>query len=1251
MRQASGADDRKAVGRRILRYAWRVAAVVFGVVAVALAASPLWLTPILQNQRAVLVAQVAQAVGGPVRIRTIGAVVGWRPGFVMRGLVVGAPSPAIEARALRARLSWRALLEGRVRLARLTLVKPVLTVVATPHGWQVKGLARRPPRRFTWQTLSVVARELAVRGGTVRVDVAARHWAVDDLAARFETTWRGHSAYVAATIPNVCARCTLHMNSGARTLHLHHFNGALGFDGQTLRLQALNSLLPKAARSLRGTLNGRLWTDWHRGVLEFVDGDVHLRAARVPATADTRVLSIPDVAGEFSFKRNRHGFRFYAAQLAARGGGVAWRIGALAASQKGHAIRLSVHSVNLQQVAWLLGHVRKLPGSVRPVLARRPRGVLTHLRLHVRRGHRLHYTMAARFHGLGLAGDGRGLRFAHVAGKILMTTHGGRMTLFHWYGAVHGPRVLPGPFVVRDATATVAWQIAANGYSAQIPQFTVTTADGSVGGTAHVVRLKGTAPTVLLEAEVRGVRITALHRYYPKTIPARTRQWLQRTLRGGVVTAGRIRLEGPLDRFPFIHGGGLFGVDLQVENGRYRFLPTWPAATDITSEVRTHDANLTVRGHGQLGAIQVSHLLVRAYPLGTPHGQVAVHLTSHAGLGALLKVVTPHIPPARRPYLPLTMRGHGPAVLRLHLQIPFSRRQHMEMRGQLKLAQARFDYPYRQQWLRGSHLTGQMAFSQRGPTAGHVSGQWLGGHFTLAVGTTGSTTTAHLAGHMSAAGVQKLAGRLGPYISGPLRWRLTVIRHAGLVVRGQADLRAVALRLPYPAGKSAGIPATAAWQVTARRGTMVIDASLPHHCGGQVIIPSGHRPLRAWLGIGVSHPPPAIAPGLAVAVRTSYFDTTAWQHFLVPIVAQHTTPAMLGRNGSVLPLRTVSLSAGAIGFAGRIFTGVRARIHRRDRVWRAVLTGPDAAGTVRFATRPQRQVQFIFTHLIIPSRRHPAPADRRPLDPRHLPRIVLEAAHVRIGHRNFGHVVLVGGPFAEGWRLDEVLLAVAHTTLSGHGRWTLHGGLQETTLALTLKSRDLGRTLAAWGYPHQVAGGDADVHAGLNWPGDPTAFHLRDLEARLQFIAHHGRFLQVREGAGKLLGIFNVDSITRYLTLDFSSLFGRGFSFDQVAGKVFVEDGVASTPSIRVQGPTANVAITGAANLGQQTFDLTVNVNPHLQNNLTLASGLLGGPIAGAAVLLMQKIFAREIDDGTRMTYLIRGPWNKPIIKKRVDLH
>lgn len=1244
------ADDRAVVWRMAGRYGWRAVVAVLGMVALALFTSPLWLTPILQNMHPALVARMVRVIGAPLRVQTIRATAGWRPGFVMRGLVVGTATPAVTVRAVRVRLSWRALLRGRVRLARLTLVKPILTAALTPQGWRIEGLAAHRRRPLTWRMLSAVARALAVRDGTVTVNAAGGHWIIHDLAVHLATSWQGRRVRVAAAIPGVCTRCAVRMETGGKVLPPHDFGGTLALDAQALRLSALSRLLPPSVRALRATINGHLWTSWRHGALTFAGGDIDVRDGYLPATARTRALSIPFLAGEFSFKRNRRGFRFYAARCAARIGGVAWRTGAVAASRDGHDLQLSVQSLNVQQAAWLLDRVRHLPPSLPPVLAWHPRGILSPLRLRVRRHYGLHYAVSARFHDLGLMASGAGPRFAHAAGRIRMTAHSGRITLFHWHGAVRGPRVLPGPFVVRRATATVAWQVAANGYSVQVPQFALTTTDGSVAGAARVVRLQGAAPSILLAAEVRNVRIAALHRYYPQTLAARTRRWLQRTLRGGVVTDGRILLKGSLDRFPFIHGGGLFGVDLQVAHGRYRFLPTWPAAGQISAEVRVHNTNLTVRGHGRLGAVSVSHILVRASPLGTPAGQVAVHLTSHADLGALLKLVLPHVPPARRALLPPTMYGQGPATLRMSLQIPFSRRQPLHLQGQLALAKVHVNYPYRHRWLRWSRVQGQMAFDTRGPTAGNLSGRLLGGRFSLVVATHGPITTARAAGRMDAAGVQGLAGGLSPYIDGPLRWHLTVVHHAGFVIHGRADLRAVALHLPYPAGKGAGIPATAVWRITAHHGTVVFDVAVPHHWGGQVMVPRHHRPLRAWLGIGMTRPPPVVMPGLAVTVRSSYLDATTWGRFLTPILLHNAAPTALGRRRSVLPLRSVSLDAGAIELAGRIFTSVQARGTRVGRVWQMVLTGPDAAGRIHFVTRPQPQVQLIFTHLIVPPRRHPAAAGRA-LDPRHLPRIVFEAMHLRVDDRHFGHVVLIGGPFADGWRLTHLLLARRHTTLSGHGRWTVHDGLPETTLALTLKSHDLGHTLAAWGYPHQVAGGHAVVHAGLNWPGGPTDFHLQDLEARLQFVAHNGRFLQIRQGAGKLLGIFNVDSITHYLTLDFSSLFGRGFSFDQATGKVFVENGVALTPGIRVQGPTANVAITGAANLARQTFDLTVKVNPHLQNNLTLASGLLGGPIAGAAVLLMQKIFARAINDGTRMTYLIHGPWNKPIIKRRVDLH
>jgi uncharacterized protein YhdP len=320
-------------------------------------------------------------------------------------------------------------------------------------------------------------------------------------------------------------------------------------------------------------------------------------------------------------------------------------------------------------------------------------------------------------------------------------------------------------------------------------------------------------------------------------------------------------------------------------------------------------------------------------------------------------------------------------------------------------------------------------------------------------------------------------------------------------------------------------------------------------------------------------------------------------------------------------------------------------------VWQGVVQGPAVDGTASWRSGPRPSLVVRLTKLIVPKAASVAHTTKaqQVVDPRHLPAIQFMANDLTVDGYHVGHVVVDGAPFPEGFRFGRILLSHRRTTVSGSGQWTVHGGGQQSLFRLVLKAHNLGHTLSAWGIKHQLAGGQATAHATLNWPGGPSDFSLARLEAHLQFFVRHGRFLKVNEGAGKLLGIFNVDSIARYLTLDFSNIFGRGFSFDHIDGKLLVEQGSASTPKIDIDGSSANVLVSGTTGLVAKTFNLKVQVSPHLQNNVTLASGLLGGPIAGAAVLLLQKIFASEINQGTRLTYFIKGPWSKPTVRKKVD--
>ncbi|MDH3370106.1 MAG: hypothetical protein OEM31_02130, partial [Gammaproteobacteria bacterium] len=55
-----------------------------------------------------------------------------------------------------------------------------------------------------------------------------------------------------------------------------------------------------------------------------------------------------------------------------------------------------------------------------------------------------------------------------------------------------------------------------------------------------------------------------------------------------------------------------------------------------------------------------------------------------------------------------------------------------------------------------------------------------------------------------------------------------------------------------------------------------------------------------------------------------------------------------------------------------------------------------------------------------------------------------------------------------------------------------------------------------------------------------------------------------------------------------------------------------------------------------------------LSDTVTIATWGFLGPQVAAAVLAVQKLFKKQIDAGTRVTYVVKGPWNNPVITKMI---
>ena len=55
---------------------------------------------------------------------------------------------------------------------------------------------------------------------------------------------------------------------------------------------------------------------------------------------------------------------------------------------------------------------------------------------------------------------------------------------------------------------------------------------------------------------------------------------------------------------------------------------------------------------------------------------------------------------------------------------------------------------------------------------------------------------------------------------------------------------------------------------------------------------------------------------------------------------------------------------------------------------------------------------------------------------------------------------------------------------------------------------------------------------------------------------------------------------------------------------------------------------------------------PKVAESLPLLGVLTATPQIGAAILFMQKIFKKDIDEATKNQYTITGAWSDPVIKK-----
>lgn len=91
-----------------------------------------------------------------------------------------------------------------------------------------------------------------------------------------------------------------------------------------------------------------------------------------------------------------------------------------------------------------------------------------------------------------------------------------------------------------------------------------------------------------------------------------------------------------------------------------------------------------------------------------------------------------------------------------------------------------------------------------------------------------------------------------------------------------------------------------------------------------------------------------------------------------------------------------------------------------------------------------------------------------------------------------------------------------------------------------------------------------------------------------------------------------------------------------------MNQGILMSNNFKMIGPAAEVNMDGEVDMLQETQNLHIVVKPFVSDSLSLAA-LAGGPLAGAAAFIAQKVLKDPLNKVLTDEYALTGTWDEPI--------
>ena len=1273
--------------KKISRWALYFIALILALIIIALAVVRFVIFPHIDDYKERIAAKASQILGQKVAIGNIET--GWdkaSPHVALKNVDVfdAENRPALRFKNVEATLSWLSVPLMQPRLSNLVVHQPELTIRREADGKiflaGINLAGESKPAFANW----------LLSQSEVRVENANLVW-LDELRQaptlllyKINLTlenpaWRSvfgqHIVNITAT-PSVGTTKPLIASGsfvGRDVSQFKNWRGQLDLQAQETDLTAWKPWLDYPFDLQSGTGNSQVWLKFAKNHINEVKAKVTL----TDVSAKLNQAAAPFVAEHFSGLLNwsqdatKSTFDAKYIKLQASGGlNIDGASGHVTQSTKNNKpwidAAINLNQFNLVSIKQLQTFAA-LPQEITDELAAfTPRGELRDIALTwVGEPQKPNsYSVKSQFKALGMNAHDKIPGFENLTGSIDADEDGGRIDLASSNATLDLKGILRWPIPLTQASGRIRWKTnrQANGeYKPFISIQNLALSNPHIAGTVSAsYDMNGTKGGYLdLTGQFGKGNAKYAPFYYPIILGKPTLHWLDTSVLAGKAEDVHVTVKGNLADFPYVNKQnlldqklGLFRVTAKISDALLEYGTGWPVIEgldlDMLFEGKRMELNAN-KGHIFSNKIIKSKTEIPQLDADNP----MLLITSEVEGSVVDGVKFVNESPVKLVTLGFTddLKTAGNGKLNLELKIPMQHLEASKYKGAYKISDGTIYANADVGLPELSKINGVLNFTENSLNTQNVESEILGGPAKLSL-RTGSDKIIHVSasGHISDAGIKKVvANALTEALQGSTDWTGDITIKKPLVdLNIRSNLAGMAIQMPAPLGKS--VTQAIALTIDKKQssphddnievnyGNVVSAKILRNDKDGKLALDRGD------IGVNMAAQQPTEA-GLSMHGKLDYVNVDEWLALLNQ-PNEKTAKAPININKADISVQKFDIFNRRLN-ALRIVakpsdTGLQMAIESQE------ITGNAEWQGAKNSTDGGKIIARL-KNLTIPSNsevnknevnKNLAKKDIKRLNNKY-PALDVTAENFQLGNKRLGGLELNAFENNEDWVIQKLKISNPDSTLIADGTWHNWTRNPNSSLKFALNVSNIGNTLRRFGQPDAVKGGEADIIGQLQWPGSPHEFETNGLSGTFKLDASKGQVLKVQPGVGRLLGLLSLQSLPRRLSLDFRDLFSDGFAFDKISATAKIDNGIMRSDDFFMTGPAAEAKIKGETNLQKETQNLKIKVRPHISDSLSLAA-LAGGPIAGAAAFVAQKLLKDPFNKIIQSEYVITGTWDNP---------